>query len=83
MVIGAAAKQTTSNLEEELLLTRWYRLATDGSSDEDDQFVPILVDQDSPLSLHGKPYFLFPDVLSAAYDLSCTIWKDGIFLPKT
>ena len=40
---GAVPKQITSNLPEELLLTSWYRLATDGSSDEDDKFLPILV----------------------------------------
>ena len=39
----AVAKQITSELKEELLLTRWYRLVTDGSSDKDDKFLPILV----------------------------------------
>ena len=34
----AASKQITTDLKEELLLTPWYRLATDGSSDEDDNF---------------------------------------------
>ena len=52
MLIGAVAKQTTSNLKEELLLTRWYGLATDGSSDEGDKFLQVLVryvDKDSGL----------------------------------
>ena len=52
MLTGAVPKQTTSDLNEELLLTRWYGLATDGSSDEDDKFLPVLVrlvDKDSTL----------------------------------
>ena len=52
MLTGAVAKQITSNLKKELLLTRWYGLATDGTSDEDDKFLPILVryiDKDSGL----------------------------------
>ena len=50
MLTGAVAKQITSNLKEELLLTRWYGLATNGTSDEDDKFFPVLVryvDKDS------------------------------------
>ena len=35
---GAVGKQITSYLKEELLLIRWYRLATDGSSDEDEKY---------------------------------------------
>ena len=38
MLAGAVSKQITSDLKEELLLTPWYGLATDGSSDEDDNF---------------------------------------------
>ena len=52
MLTGAVAKQITSDLKKELLLTRWYGLATDGTSDEDDKFLPILVryiDKDSGL----------------------------------
>ena len=33
MLTGKVAKQITSDLKEELLLTRWYKLATDGPSD--------------------------------------------------
>ena len=33
----------TSDLKEELLLAHWYELATDGSSDEDDEFLLLLV----------------------------------------
>ena len=43
MLTRAVAKQITSNLKEELLLTSWYRLATDGCSDKDGKFLPILV----------------------------------------
>ena len=52
MLTGAVAKQITSDLKKELLLTRWYGLATDGSSDEDDKFLHVLVrhtDTDSGL----------------------------------
>ena len=41
MLTGEVAKQITSDLKEELLLTRWYELATDGTSDEDDKFLPV------------------------------------------
>ena len=34
MLAGAVSKQITSGLKEELLLTPWYGLATDGSSDK-------------------------------------------------
>ena len=52
MLTGAVAKEINSDLKEELLLNRWYGLATDGSSDEDDQFLLVLVrhvDQNSRL----------------------------------
>ena len=52
MQTAALAKQITNDLKEELLLTRWYGLATDGSSDEDEKFLPVLVryvDKDSGL----------------------------------
>ena len=45
MLPGAVAKQITSDLKEELLLTRWCGLAADGSSDKDDKFLPVLVRQ--------------------------------------
>ena len=38
----AVAEQITSNLKEELLLTWWYGLATDGSSNKDDKLLPVL-----------------------------------------
>ena len=38
MLTGEVAKQITSNLKEELLLTHWKGLARYGSSDEDDKF---------------------------------------------
>jgi hypothetical protein len=43
MLTGSIAKNLTDNLKEELSLTQWYGLATDGSSDEDDTFLPVLV----------------------------------------
>ena len=43
MLTVAVARQITSNLKEELFLTCWYGLATDGTSDEDDKFLPVLV----------------------------------------
>ena len=52
MLAGAVSKQITSDLKEELLLTPWYGLATDGSSDEDDNLLPVSVrhvDKDSGL----------------------------------
>ena len=52
MLTGAVAKQITSDLNEVLLLTRWYGLATDGTSNEHDKFLTVLVryvDKDSGL----------------------------------
>ena len=52
MLTGAVAKQITSDMKEKLLLHHWYGLATDGSSDEDDKFLLVLVrhvDKDSGL----------------------------------
>ena len=43
MLAGAVSKQITSDLKEELLLTPWYGLATDGNSDEDDKLLPVSV----------------------------------------
>ena len=54
IITGAVAKEINSELKEELLLNHWYGLATDGSSDEDDQFLPVLVryvDKDSGLTV--------------------------------
>ena len=52
MLTAAVAKQITSDLKEVLLLTRWYGLATDGTSNEHDKFLPVLaryVEKDSGL----------------------------------
>ena len=52
LLTGTVAKQITSNLKEDPLLTRWYGLATGGSYDEDDKCLPVLVghvDKDSRL----------------------------------
>ena len=43
MLIGAIAKQITSDLKEELLFTHWYGSATDGTSDLDYRFLPVFV----------------------------------------
>ena len=42
ILTGAVAKDIVSDLKEELFSTGWYGLATDGSSDEDDKYLPIL-----------------------------------------
>ena len=42
MLTGAVSKQTTDNLKEELSMT-WYRIATDGSNDDNDKHLPILI----------------------------------------
>ena len=52
MVTGAVAKQMTSDLKEELLLSHLYRFAADGTSDKGDKFLLVLVkyiDKDSGL----------------------------------
>ena len=53
MLNGAVAKQITSDLKEQMLLTRWYGLATNGTSDDDEKCLPVLlghVDKDSGLA---------------------------------
>ena len=42
MLTGAVSKQTTDDLEEELSMT-CYGIAADGSSDENDKYLPILI----------------------------------------
>ena len=53
MPTRAVVKQITSDPKEELLLTSWYGLATDGSIDKDGRFLLVLirrrVDKDSGL----------------------------------
>ena len=43
ILAGAVSKQITCDLKEELLLTSCYGSATDGSSDEDDNVLPVSV----------------------------------------
>ena len=43
VLTGTVAKQITSDLKEKLLLTRYNKLATDGSSDEYYKIFPVLV----------------------------------------
>ena len=55
MLTRAVAKQIASWYG---LLTRWYGLATDGSSDRDDKFLPVLARQvDKILGLIATSYF--------------------------
>ena len=52
MLTGAVPRQITSDLKEKLLLTRYNKLATDGSSNEYYKIFPVLVrhvDKDSEL----------------------------------
>ena len=42
MLTGAVSKQTTDDLKEELSMT-WYGIPTDGSNDENDKHLPILI----------------------------------------
>ena len=42
MLTGVVSKQTTDDLREELSMT-WYGIATDGSSDKNDKYLPILI----------------------------------------
>ena len=52
MLPGAIANQVTGDLKEELLLTRWYGLATYTTSNENGKCLPVIVryvDKDSGL----------------------------------
>ena len=52
MLAGAVSRQITGDLNQELLFTPWWGLATHGSSDEDDKLLPVSVkhvDNDSGL----------------------------------
>ena len=75
MLAGAVSKQITSDLKEELLLTPWYGLATDGSSDEDDKHLPFSVrhvDKDSGLiatSLLDIPNIISGSTAQQMYDV--------------
>ena len=75
MLTEAVPKPIISDLNEELLLTRWYGLATDGSSDEDDKFLPVLVrlvDKDLTLiatSLLGMPNMKIDSIPQHMYDV--------------
>ena len=63
MLTGAVAKQITSNLKEELLLTCWYKLP---NCDEDDKFLSVLggqVDKDS--GLIAKSLLNIPDDINS------------------
>ena len=63
MLTGALAKQITSNLKEELLLTCWYKLP---NCDEDDKFFSVLggqVDKDS--GLIAKSLLNIPDDINS------------------
>ena len=85
MLAGAVSKQITSDLKEELLLTPWYGLATDGSSDEDDKHLPFSVrhvDKDSGLiatSLLDIPNINSGSTAQQIYDM-CNEVKEAFSL---
>ena len=74
MVTGAVAKQMTSDLKEELLLSHLYRFAADGTSDKGDKFLLVLVkyiDKDSGLiatSLTEMPNIKSDSTAQQMYD---------------
>ena len=46
MLCGAVAKESVDNLKtllNQLDLTKWFGIATDGSSDENDKFLPVFI----------------------------------------
>ena len=78
MLTGAVTKQITSDQKKELLLTRWYGLATDGSSDEDE----ILKSKDSRMIVTS--FLDMPNVNSGStaqrmYDV-CNEVREGFSL---
>ena len=78
-------KKITSDLKEELLLTPWYGLATDGSSYKDDKHLPLSVghvDKDSGLiatSLLDIPNINSSSTAQQMYDV-CNEVKDAFSL---
>ena len=87
MLAGPVSKQITSDLKDELLLTPWYRLATDGSSDEDDKHLPVSVrhvDKDSGLivtSLLDIPNINSGSTAQQMYDV-CNEVKEALSLDR-
>ena len=66
LLTGTVAKQITSNLKEDPLLTRWYGLATGGSYDEDDKCLPVLVEHvDKDSRLIATSLFDMPNIKRA------------------
>ena len=43
ILTGAVAKNVVKDLKEEITSAKWFGLATDGSSDEDDKYLPVLI----------------------------------------
>ena len=75
VLTGAVAKKITSDLKEELLLTGWYVLATDRSSDKGDKFLPVVrhADEDSRpsfTSLLDMPSISSGSIAQQMYDIS-------------
>ena len=67
IVIGAVAKQITSDLKGAIVDSLWYGLATDGSSDVNDKLLPVLlthVDEDSGLT--AKSLLDIPNINSGS-----------------
>ena len=84
VLTGAVAKKITSDLKEELLLTGWYGLATDGRSDEGDKFLPAVrhVDKDSrpsATSLLDMPSINIGSIAQQMYDISNEV-REGFSL---
>ena len=43
ILTGTVAKNLMKDIKEEIIAAHWFGLATDGSSDENDKFLPILI----------------------------------------
>ena len=83
MLAGAVSKQITSDLKEELLLTPWYRLATDGSNDEDDKLLPVSVRHaDKYSGVITTSLLDIPNINSGSTaDVWCVQWsKQSVFI---
>ena len=65
MLSGAAAKESVDNLKTLLNqpdLTKWFGIATDGSSDENDKFLPVLIRHFSKDGLITTSLLDMPDI---------------------
>ena len=87
MLTGAVPRQITSDLKEKLLLTRYNKLATDGSSNEYYKIFPVLVrhvDKDSELiitSLLDMPIIDSDSTAQEIYDV-CNEVREALSLGR-